>query len=68
MKLWKMVKEDGGEEYLDTIEGEVIETFSVTGEETFHGFISKMTGVDWKTGAVLLNDEDTVRQNNGGGL
>ncbi|WP_172372276.1 ABC transporter permease [Sporosarcina jiandibaonis] len=57
-EIMEKVKEDGGKEYLDTIEGEVIETFSVTGEETFHGFISKMTGVDWKTGEVLLKTEE----------
>ena len=57
-EVMEEVKENGGEEYLDTIEGEVRETFSVTGEETFHEFISEMTGVDWKSGTVVLSEED----------
>lgn len=58
-EIMEKVKENGGKEYLNTIDGEVIETFSVTGEEVFHEFISNMTGVDWKTGEVLLQAQDT---------
>lgn len=57
-EVMEKVKESGGREYLDTLEGEVIETFSITGEEIFHRFISNMTGVDWKTGEVFLDDEN----------
>ena len=32
------VKENGGDKYLDTIDGEVINTFTITGEETFRTF------------------------------
>ncbi|WP_052360753.1 ABC transporter permease [Oceanobacillus manasiensis] len=57
-EVMEKVKENGGEEYLDTVEGEIIYTFSVTGEETFHEFISEMTGVDWETGKVVLSEEE----------
>lgn len=63
IEVMEAVKENGGKEYLNTIEGEIVEEFSVTGEETFHEFISGMTGVDWKTGAVLLNDEKMEQVN-----
>jgi hypothetical protein len=54
------VKENGGTRYLDTMEGEVIDTFSFTGEETFQTFVSRMTGVDWNSGEVLvLQDEES---------
>lgn len=57
-EVMEKVKANGGEEYLDTVEGEIIDTFSVTGEETFHEFISEMTGVDWETGKVVLSEEE----------
>ncbi|WP_010094760.1 ABC transporter permease [Ornithinibacillus scapharcae] len=47
------VKENGGASYLDTIDGQVVDTFSVSGEEAFRAFVNKMTGVDWETGEVL---------------
>ncbi|WP_053075154.1 ABC transporter permease [Ornithinibacillus californiensis] len=52
------VRENGGEDYLDTLSGEVVDTFSVTGKETFHAFINRMTGVDWETGEVIVLEEN----------
>lgn len=59
-EIMEKVKESGGKDYLDTIEGEAIQTFSFTGEETFHTFVSEMTGVDWETGEVLPTDDEGV--------
>ncbi|HAM82012.1 FtsX-like permease family protein [Ornithinibacillus bavariensis] len=59
--IMEEVKEKGGDSYLDTVEGEVIDTFSVTGEETFQTFVSRMTGVDWNTGEVIdLEEKESV--------
>ncbi|MEN2465510.1 FtsX-like permease family protein [Ornithinibacillus sp. JPR2-1] len=56
--VMKKVKENGGENYLDTLSGEVVDTFSITGKETFHSFINRMTGVDWETGEVIVLEEN----------
>lgn len=56
-EVMEMVKENGGKEYLDSIDGEVVQTFTVTGEEVFHAFFNQMTGVDWETGESLPVDE-----------
>lgn len=61
-EVMEEIKEKGGKEYLDSIEGESVETFSVTGEEAFHAFISEMTGVDWKTGNVILTEEEIAEK------
>lgn len=55
-EVMEQVKAKGGAEYLDTIEGEVVQTYSYTGEETFHSFVSRMTGVDWTTGEVIVSN------------
>lgn len=60
-EVMEMVKEKGGAKYLDTLEGDAVQTFSYTGEETFHSFVSKMTGVDWKSGQL---DTEMVHQAN----
>ena len=57
-EVMEMVKEKGGKEYLDTIDGDVVQTFSVTGKEAFHAFFNKMTGVDWETGEVPSIEDD----------
>lgn len=56
--IMESVKENGGDQYLDTIEGEVIDTFSVTGEEAFQTFVGQMTGVDWNTGEIIVLEEE----------
>src|SRR5699024_1183436 len=43
-EVMENIKDNGGREYLETIEGEVMETFSTTGEEAFQQFVSEMTG------------------------
>ncbi|PAV29716.1 hypothetical protein CIL05_10110 [Virgibacillus profundi] len=57
-EVMETVKEKGGGEYLDSIEGEVVETFTYTGEEAFREFINEKTGVDWETGEALPIDND----------
>ncbi|WP_051359524.1 ABC transporter permease [Paucisalibacillus globulus] len=62
--VMEKVRENGGEDYLDTLSAEVIDTFSVTGKETFHAFINRMTGVDWETGEVVVLEEDEEEESN----
>ncbi|WP_053075152.1 FtsX-like permease family protein [Ornithinibacillus californiensis] len=58
IEVMERVKESGGGEYLDSVEGEIVETFSYTGEEAFRKFINEKTGVDWETGEPLPDEED----------
>ena len=51
-KLMESVKEQGGEEYLDTVEGKEKHSFTITAEEAFREFVRNMTGVDWVTGEL----------------
>ncbi|GGA91815.1 ABC transporter permease [Ornithinibacillus halotolerans] len=56
------VREKSADDYLHSIEAEVVETFTYTGEEAFRSFINKNTGVDWETGEVIpveLEEEET---------
>ncbi|WP_052345766.1 ABC transporter permease [Paucisalibacillus sp. EB02] len=52
-EVMEEVKKNGADEYLDSIEGEVVETFTYTGEEAFRQFINENTGVDWETGEAI---------------
>lgn len=54
------IKENGGAVYLDTLPGEEMESFTFIGEDAFHEFVSKMTGVDWETGEVYIEETDEV--------
>lgn len=62
--VMKKVRENGGADYLDTLSGEVVDTFSATGKETFHAFINRMTGVDWETGEVVVLKENEEEESN----
>lgn len=52
-EVMEMIKENGGYEYLETINGLDSQTYSFTGEEVYQTFISEMTGVDWEAGEVI---------------
>jgi hypothetical protein len=62
-EIMEDVKEAGGVSYLDTIEGEVTDAFSFTGVEAFETFVSRMTGVDWKTGELKESESDAYSEN-----
>lgn len=44
------IEENGGSDYLDTVEGKIIQKFSYTDEESFTNLINSISGVDIETG------------------
>src|SRR5699024_2600194 len=52
----EMVREEGGANYLDTIEGEELERYSYTADEAFRMYVNSMSGIDMETGEPFVSD------------
>lgn len=49
-KTMESIKKNGGEAYLDSIKGSVVQRDAFTSEEAFNLFVKSATGIDFKTG------------------
>lgn len=64
-EVMENVKENGSDNYLDSLEGEVVETFAYTGEEIFRKFINEKMGVDWERGEAIPIEEQSESESSG---
>ncbi|MBP3039144.1 FtsX-like permease family protein [Bacillaceae bacterium Marseille-Q3522] len=60
----EMVRENGGETYLDTVKGTEAESLSFTGEEAFQLFVNSITGIDMESGEPF--EGNYVKNNSAG--
>ena len=50
------LEEEGGAKYLDTVEGETVETYHFTEQEIFSYLLNSISGIDYQTGEPVTED------------